>query len=122
MFKRALVGAACFIFMSTMIANAGSIGSKTIKSHMDWEPDCFKPSAPVFFVTDVTSYNWAVDEFNSYVASVEMYLSCLQEEADSDLKILSKALANGLQEKTSQVVEEVNDARTGLDLERTLLR
>jgi len=102
-------------------AAAGSIGYKTIRSYMDWEPDCYKPSPPSYYISDVDSYNMAVDEFNSYVSEVRSYISCLQNEAEQDLKTLSNALSNGLGEKRSEVVGDLESAKSDLLLQKSLL-
>ena len=102
-------------------ASASSIGFRSISSYMDWEPDCFEPSEPFFFVSDLDDFNRAVDEFNNYVRGVEAYLGCIQAEAETDLRTLSRAISNSLDEKSSAIVSKVDLKRSNLELERILL-
>ena len=61
--------------------NAGSLGYRSVSAYMDWDPDCSKPSQPSFFVTDVDCYNYAVSQFNGYLSEVQLYISCISNEA-----------------------------------------
>ena len=99
-------------------ASVGSIGLSSIYSYMDWDPDCSKPSRPYYVATDVTTYNFAVNKFNDYVGAAKRYMDCIQSEADSDLEILVQAIENGLDEKTSAILNEVDSARFDLELQR----
>ena len=102
-------------------AVAGSIGYTQISSYMDWEPDCYKPDPPSFFVSDADSYNWAVDEYNSYVSEVQSYVDCLQSEGESDIRTLSNAIANGVDEKRSEASSDLDGAKSDLLLQKSLL-
>ena len=51
-----------------------------------WTPStCLKPDEPVFRVRDVNSYNRSVEAYNSWVASMNVYLQCLTTEANADM-------------------------------------
>ena len=102
-------------------AFAGSIGYKQIGRYMDWEPDCYKPSPPSFYVSDVDSFNMAVDEYNYYVNEVENYLACLQSEAESDISIIKKAILNGMDEKRSEIIADVESSKSDLEMQRSFL-
>ena len=100
---------------------AGSIENKQIRRYMDWEPDCYKPSPPAYYVSDIESYNWAVSEFNSYLFEVESYISCIQREAEEDIKILSQVISNGIEENRSEILIELDSARSELEFQRLYL-
>lgn len=100
---------------------AGTIGYKQITRYMDWEPSCYKPSQPSFYVSDVDSFNWAVEEYNSYVSEVESYITCMESEADADIRTLSQAVSNGYDEKRSEVLNELDSANSDLEMQRSFL-
>ena len=113
------------IFVISILAGqvaAGSIGYKQIRRYMDWEPDCYKPSSPSFFVSDIDSFNWAVNEYNSYLSEVENYINCIKGEAEADIKTLSRAVSSGFDEKRSQILSELDSAKSDLDMQRSFLR
>jgi len=89
---------------------------------MDWEPDCYKPSPPSFFVSDVDSYNMAVNEFNSYVSEAQTYSDCLLTEGEADLRMLKKIISNGVDEKRSEIRSDVDNAKSDLELQGQMLR
>ena len=113
------------IFISGLLINhvaAGSIGYTSISSYMDWEPDCYKPSTPSFYVSDRDSFNWAVDEYNNYVSEVERYINCIKGEAEDDISALSQAVSNGFDDKRSEILSELDSAKSDLEMQRSYLR
>ncbi len=97
---------------------AGSLGYTNVSSYMNWEPDCTKPSQPSFYVSSRSDYNYAVDEFNNYVAEVRSYLDCLSSEAESDSRTVVRAISNGAEENRSEVISEVESAKNDLQMQR----
>lgn len=112
----------CLTLFGAVNAIAGSIGYKQIRRHMDWEPDCYKPSVPSFYASDVDSYNMAVHEFNSYLSEVETYLGCIRTEGEADLRLLSRAIENGIEEKRSEIIGELESAKSDLSYQRSTLQ
>ena len=101
--------------------NAGSLGYRSVSAYMDWEPDCSKPSQPSFFVTDVDSYNYAVSQFNGYLSEVQLYIGCIGNEAEHDADTMARAIQNGLEEKRTEIVSELDDAKSDLTNQRLFL-
>ncbi|MBG0789832.1 MAG: hypothetical protein H0S80_04960 [Desulfovibrionaceae bacterium] len=98
------------------ISYAGSLGMTSIGFMNTWEPDCYKPSVPYFYVSDVESYNQAVSEYNAYVSEVEAYLQCVQGEAEADIQAMVKAVQEGAAEAEEGVLADLNSARSSLEL------
>ncbi len=99
-------------------ADAGMLGYGLT----DWEPSyCSKPYPPSFYVVDIDSYNMAVDEFNSYVRRAREYLRCVRDEAEEDLRQAKRAIEDGLADLESEIVAEVDAARSRLQTSRLLL-
>ncbi len=120
MIGRAIAWSMAGIVVAT-IASAGSIGYNTISSDMDWEPDCYRPGQPSFAIYDRLSYNLAVDEFSSYTIEVQSYVECLSVEAESDLNVLARAIANRADERRSEILSDVESARSDLKLQTMLV-
>ena len=90
---------------------------------MEWQPtDCHKPYKPSLFVVDVNSFNGAVEEFNGYVSEVKNYIKCLVQEAQGDLEELPRIVSEGVNRAQNEVMIEVEDLRSDLELQRTLLQ
>jgi hypothetical protein len=100
---------------------SGSLGYFSLSYYMDWEPDCYAPTSPTFYVYDVQSFNAAVDEFNAYVSDVEYYLDCLQSDAENDLELTKTAIIEGYQDHRASILRELEDASSQLESERYLL-
>jgi hypothetical protein len=120
MWRISLVIFACSI--SAAQATAGSLGYSPINPYMDWEPDCYKPTPPSFYVSDIDSFNWAVQEYNSYLSEVETYIACIQSEAEADISASSQAISNGYDEKRSQILNELDSANSDLEMQRSFLQ
>lgn len=102
---------------------AGELGWGSISWSSDWNStDCSRPSKPSFYVYDVDSYNRAVREYNSYVAQADAYLSCVQNEAESDLVTFRQILENSLSNISSDVSGEVQRAKSDLEFHRLMLQ
>lgn len=95
-------------------AQAGSIGYTGITSYMDWDADCSKPYEPSFYEYD----QYAVDEFNRYVADVKNYIECIQNEAESDLNTLREAIVDSLDDQQSEAIQGVERLRNNLEMMR----
>jgi hypothetical protein len=119
--KHSIVFFSALMVLAAWQAAAGSIGYTNVSPYMDWEPDCYKPDPPSFFVNDADSYNWAVDEFNSYVSEVQSYVDCIQSEGESDVRTLSRAVANGVDEKRSEALSELQNTKSEFLLQKSLL-
>ncbi len=119
--RAAALGIFLFITLSAS-AIGGSIGYQNIHTYMDWEPDCYKPSPPTFFVSDIHSYNMAVDEYNSFVSELQTYLSCIQSEGESDLKTLAVSISNSIDEKRSEAMSELQSAKSDLSMQKLMLQ
>lgn len=109
------------ILFYTIPAFAGSIEMSSIGPFSSWESDCSKPYAPSFFVTDTDSYNYAVDEFNSYLTDVEYYIQCVQNEASDDARALANAIEKGTQNAIDEVSSELDMARSNLQMSKSSL-
>ena len=120
--KKHYIGFALFSFILVVQSVAGSIGFTQINYFMTWEPDCTEPSAPfISFTNDVDSYNRAVDRFNDYVTDVDSYLSCVQSEADQDIRMLSNAVVRSAEKKQTDVISDLNRARSSLQRQKSYL-
>ena len=104
------------------VATAGELSRREIRRSTEWEPDsCYKPSQPSFYVHDLDSYNWAVDEFNAYIREVESYFQCIEDEAQGDFTILKRILEDSLDQLRSEAASDVESARSDLEISRMLL-
>lgn len=95
-------------------SHAGDYGLSSIDNFTEWHSDCYKPSPPSFFVSDIDSYNMAVDDFNRYVSEVKSYLECIRSEGDSDSEMLLKAVHDGVTNEENEIIDEVRDAKREL--------
>ena len=92
-------------------------------SNIEWKStDCSKPFPPSLIVVDADSFNWAVDEFNGYVARAQIYIDCLISEAEGDLRELPDIISAGVERAREGMLNEVNSARSDLEFQRTLLQ
>ena len=120
--RRSFIIFVMFAFFVTGQTLAGTIGYKQISRYMDWEPDCYKPSPPSFYVSDVNSYNMAVYEFNSYLSEAQTYSDCLLTEGEADLKMLKMVISNGVDEKRSEIRNDIDSAKSDLEFQGSMLR
>lgn len=119
--KKAILIVAIIICCMPSSAISGSLGMTTIGFMNTWEPDCYKPNEPYMFITDVDSFNMAVDEFNSYLSQVEQYMLCVETEAETDKRAMIKAVDQGMLEATEGILMEVQSARSTLEASRSTL-
>lgn len=111
--KKILLVVVFILAMSTQV-NAGSYGMASVNSFTDWETECYKPSRPYFYVSDVESYNMAVQQFNSYVGEVEDYLQCIQREGDDDARTLLRAVEEGISNESTKALNELDQTKSEL--------
>jgi hypothetical protein len=88
--------------------------------NVEWKPSssCFKPSAPFFFASNTQEYNLAVQTFNQWIDEIDLYMSCVRNEAASDLKKMPEIFAEGIKKVQREVSDEVSRTRTNLRLMR----
>ena len=103
------------------IADAGSLSGRTIRRSMNWEPDCYKPYEPSFYIHDLDSYNLAVDEFNLYLVDIRSYLSCLESEAEQDARTVVRAISDSADSLRDDVLSDAEMARSNLEFGRLML-
>ena len=95
----------------------------TFSTSLEWKPTgCYEPSPPYFYVSDVDSYNRAVEEFNFYLSEVNSYIDCVIRDAKADLKKLPDIVRDGITKARSKVMMDVDSARSQLEISRLYLR
>ena len=113
---------ASVIGLTATPALAGSFGEAEINSDLTWRADCTAPARPAVFIDDIDSYNQALEQFNAYVAQVRVFIQCIQSDGKADIDALAAAVARGMQEQQKSALDDVEDLRTDLNVQRTLLR
>ena len=104
-------------------ASAGEFNAKTVNSSLEWQPTgCSKPAKLFFNVTDVDSYNAAVEEYNQYLLKVRTYRECINEEAQADAQTAAQSITSGLGRASGNLRREVDTARSELDSAKRSLR
>ncbi len=80
--------------------------------------DCTEPEAPEISLTAkrrqnaaIREYNREVQEFNGYLAKVEVYMDCLTAEADRDLKAYYDAINSSLLERRNHMQGQTDQMR-----------
>lgn len=102
--------------------HAGDYGLSSVSAFSDWEPtDCFKPYPPSFYISDTNSYNIAVDEYNNYIAEVENYLLCIQNEGQRDMQTMLESVKEGVKSAENDILNEVRRVKNDLESHRMLL-
>jgi len=97
-------------------AFAGELSRRDIRRSTEWEPtNCWRPTQPTFYIYDTASFNQAVEDYNSYLSEVEQYIDCTNGEASDDFKTLKRILEQSLDEKISEIQNELRDARDSLE-------
>jgi hypothetical protein len=97
----------------------GELSRRDIRRSTEWEPSgCNKPSEPSFYVSDVDSFNQAVDEFNNYRTEVETYIQCIDSEASDDFQTLKRVLEDSLSNRVSQSRSELDSVKSSLERQR----
>ncbi|MDD3313402.1 hypothetical protein [Pseudodesulfovibrio sp.] len=118
--------AAAFLFIALLIPSAaagGTYGMTTVAPYASWEPsDCFKPSPPVFFVSDLESYNRAVDEYNEYLSRIKTFMLCVQEDGKADAESIVKSITQGVSNAQDEALRELNVLKMELESSRALAR
>lgn len=99
---------------------AGQLSLFDIELYNDWTPSsCFKPDAPYFsYVSDADDFNHAVSEFNSFLAEARAYISCVENEGDSDLQTFQSIVSDGVDSAQNEMSDEVDSARSQLESSR----
>ena len=110
-----------FLLLFTVPTYAGNLGFETEDSYLEWIPDCSKPYAPSFDVSDVDSYNCAVSEFNAYLLEVESYINCVKREANSDAQGLLKSVKKRAEEAIVEISSELNSVKSDLKMEKIFI-
>ncbi|MDX1528647.1 MAG: hypothetical protein R3337_08460 [Gammaproteobacteria bacterium] len=104
-------------------APAGEFNSKAVDSSLEWKPTgCSKPARLFFNITDVDSYNAAVEEYNEYLLKVRTYRECINEEAQADAQTAAQSITNGLDRTSGELRREIDTARSELDSAKRLLQ
>lgn len=109
------------LLLCAVPAHAGSIGVTTISSYMDWESDCSKPYQPSFYISDTSSYNYAVDDFNDYVSNVDSYIQCIKSEALSDSRVVIQAIENAADQTINEAINEVDRVKNDLQMQKAFI-
>jgi hypothetical protein len=81
---------------------------------------CFKPTAPFIFVSNVEEYNFAVQQFNSWLDQMRMYATCVAEEAARDAEKASKLVLEGAEKFQGEAIDEISRQRSLLLMSRPL--
>lgn len=102
---------------------AGELGETTLGASLSWKPtQCSKPAKLFFNVTDIDSYNSAVEEYNDYLLQVRAYRVCISEEAESDARKAAQAIAGGVDQVYDEIRSELESARSELEAAKQSLR
>ena len=97
-------------------APAGEFNASAVNSSLEWKPTgCSKPAELSLNVTDVNSYNAAVDEYNQYLLEVRAYRECINEEAQADAETTAQSISSGLDRASADLAREVDTARSELE-------
>jgi hypothetical protein len=90
----------------------------------DWKPKgCYEPRKPSFFVSDVRSYNDAVDEYNEYLSRVRAYKSCVIADGKADIEsrfqdVVIKGATKAIEEIDRDAVRVKSDLESSRPLAR----
>lgn len=104
-------------------AAAGEFADKTVDPSLSWKPtECSNPRKLFFHIYDIDSYNAAVEEYNHYIYEMRTYRSCINDEAQSDAKAATKAIASGLERANDQTRIDLDAARSELETAKKLLQ
>jgi hypothetical protein len=109
----------CYPFFSCVLAGAvgaGELTEATFDTSPGWKSTrCSKPTKLFFHVTDIDSYNEAVEEYNDYLLQVRTYRVCIGDEAQTDARTAAQSIANGLDRLYDQIRAELESARSELE-------
>lgn len=122
MLKRYVVLVISFGLFSAA-ASAGEFSATEIGSSLAWESTkCSKPPKLFFHITDVDTYNAAVEEYNRYLVDVRTYRSCVADEAQSDAQTAAQSISSGVDEAYEQIRMEIDSAKSELESARRTLQ
>ena len=112
-----------FLIWLCLAADAGELGGTTVGSLLTWKPTaCQKPPKLFFNISDVDSYNAAVEEYNHHLLLVRTYRSCIAQEAQRDAETTSNAISTGLDQANEQLRLDLDAARADLESAKRLLQ
>ncbi len=111
-----------FLLSYAVPTYAGTFGTQDVDSSVDWKHKCSKPHKPSFTVSDVDSYNSAVEDFNAYVLEIESYINCVNREANSDAQDLANAVQKGSQRAVDDVSSDLESAKSDLERHRSIIK
>lgn len=114
--------AAALCGLAATPAAGGSIAQTPVSPSLDWQSDCNAPARPTLYLDDIESYHRSLAQFNSYVARVQNYIRCVQNEGKSDIDTLAAAVARDMQKKQNAAIKTAEELRTELEVQRNLLR
>ena len=91
-------------------SEAGDITKRSYSRHFEWEStDCFRPYAPIIFELD-QSNRWQAE---NYINDVDTYITCVNNEAQTDYAEAQKKLAAAIEEGRDNTISIV---RSEVDL------
>jgi hypothetical protein len=100
-------------------AIGGELTKRDIRRYTEWEPTgCNKPNEPNFYVSDVSSFNRAVEEYNNYAREVETYIQCVDTEASDDFRTLKNILQDSVSSQSSNLKTELETVKSNLERQR----
>jgi len=105
----------CTVVAALVKAHAGELGDCDLGSRScEWRPSgCTKPEPPAVYAFDVASYNVAAEEFNSYLADVQLYTHCVAEEAKRDI---TDNAPEAIGDAAQAAISRANEEETPLDV------
>ena len=92
-----------------------------IVSSVKWKPSgsCSRPFAPpLYFGSSAREYNDAVDSFNRWLSGVDLYLSCVRNEATADMRKMPEIIVDGVKQVEEEMSRELARARSKLQMMR----
>lgn len=110
------------LLLLSSVAYSGSYGMQSVSTFADWEPsECSKPYPPSFYVTDASSYNMAVDNYNSYIQQIEYYLECIKREGEGDAQAIIRSIDEGISRAEDEIVNDLQRVRSDLESSKMLI-
>lgn len=93
--------------------STSELSDTTLGTSLEWKPTrCAKPAEPSFHVTDIDSYNSAVDKFNDHPLQVRIYRACVNEGAPTDAEMDAQSIGSGVDGVYDQIRVELESARS----------
>ncbi len=97
-------------------AAAGELTATTLGDSLGWKPSrCAHPAKLYFHITDVDTYNAAVEEYNDHLLVVRSYRECVGKEAQEDAHKAAQAIASGVDRAYDRIRAELESARSELE-------